>query len=128
MAREQAQRCLEEILFGQSELSDKDEEFLQYLTTCDLNKLAREPEVLRTELDVVEKEMRESVVRDYKSFIQASQCIHNLHSSMDNLANSLKGLTASLSPLPNSCNKFTAAATPLKVDRYVRTELIYVLN
>lgn len=109
---------LEEVLFGESsELSDQDEKYLSYLTTCDLDKLSKEPEALRLELEKVEGEMKSTVVTDYRSFIQASQCINQLNSSMDDLANSLKNLSSFLSPLPKSCEQFSSSSIPLKNDR-----------
>lgn len=116
---EDKQHTLEEVLFGDKQLTSGDEEYLQYLTSCELNKLAREPDILSLELEKVEEEMKSTVVSDYKSFIQASQCIHNLHSSIENLSSSLKALTVSLTPLPKTCNNFSQKATPLKVDRCV---------
>jgi len=104
-------------LFGDAPLTSKHEEYLDFLTTCDLSKLAKEPDILRGELEKVEEEMKNTVVTDYKSFIQASQCIHNLNTSAENLAKSLKALTASLAPLPNNCNNFSRSAIPLKLER-----------
>ena len=110
-------QTLEEVLFGDKQLTSDDEEYLKYLTTCELNKLAREPDILSSELEKVEEEMKSTVVSDYKSFIQASQCIHNLHSSIENLSTSLKALTASLTPLPSTCNNFSQKSIQLKADR-----------
>ena len=97
----------------------QDEEYALYLTSTPLERLVKEPEVLRVEVERVEREMQATVVTDYRSFIQASQCINSLHDHISELAASLQALSTSLAPLPRACEEFSNNTVQLYAERYV---------
>src|SRR3990167_2547403 len=110
--------ALKLILINKDSPSTEEENYLNEITSLPVDRLLKEPERLDNELNQIQKDMQTTVATNYRSFIQASQCINKLHSNIEILSASLSKLTNSLHPLSTACDNFNLRSTDISTERF----------
>jgi len=71
--------------------------YLSELLSYSLDRLRKEPELLKQESSHLERQISETSVTHYESFLSAEQCLQAVHNSFDKLDQTLNGINIHLS-------------------------------
>jgi hypothetical protein len=68
------------LFFAEKEYIDTSyEEYLATLTSYGLDRLLKEPEIIRQDTHKIRQGMEELAFQNYKAFIQTSECVQGIH-------------------------------------------------
>lgn len=76
----------------------------------------REPQRLQEEEEAVQAEMEQLAFLNYKSFVQTSECIGELHSGIKGIGGHLQGLRAALSRFSAAAQEFATEAQQIEAE------------
>jgi hypothetical protein len=86
------------------------EAYLGELASQPLDRLVKEPSILSEMSSKVRSEMEELAFSNYKSFIQTSDCIRDVHREITEGTETMKELLDSLQSMSKSCEKFSVSS------------------
>ncbi|KAJ3065358.1 conserved oligomeric Golgi complex component, partial [Quaeritorhiza haematococci] len=93
------------------------EDYLNYLTSCSLDGLRREPESLKQEEGRIQTELADLAYSEYKSFLHVNACSHSIQEAFDAMEDNADSLIGVLPGLEKSCNQFSENASGILADR-----------
>jgi len=102
-------RDLESISF--SSPNNVEESYFSELLGYSVDRITKEPDLLRTEQDQLKRRIQETSVTNYRSFITTSNCLHGLQKQLDEMAGSLEALDIDLPKLQAAAESFRRDGT-----------------
>ncbi|CAI5983029.1 unnamed protein product [Closterium sp. NIES-64] len=92
---------------GLEELQDA---YLSELLSYSLDRLNKEPELLRADAERVQRQMQEVAVAHYRAFITAADAIRSIHREINSVDQHLGSLVSGIPKLTTGCNEFLEEA------------------
>lgn len=92
---------------GQDDLQDA---YLSELLSYSLERLNKEPELLRSDAERVRRQMQEVAVGHYRAFITAAEAVQSVHSELGTVDHHLESLVIEIPTLSSGCNRFMEEA------------------
>ncbi|GJP44780.1 hypothetical protein CLOM_g4199 [Closterium sp. NIES-68] len=92
---------------GLEELQDA---YLSELLSYSLDRLNKEPELLRSDAERVQRQMQEVAVAHYRAFITAADAIGSIHREIASIDQHLGSLVSEIPKLTTGCNEFLEEA------------------
>ncbi|CAI5532559.1 unnamed protein product [Closterium sp. Naga37s-1] len=92
---------------GLEELQDA---YLSELLSYSLDRLNKEPELLRADAERVQRQMQEVAVAHYRAFITAADAIRSIHREINSVDQHLGSLVSEIPKLTTGCNEFLEEA------------------
>ncbi|CAI5521432.1 unnamed protein product [Closterium sp. Naga37s-1] len=92
---------------GLEELQDA---YLSELLSYSLDRLNKEPELLRADAERVQRQMQEVAVAHYRAFITAADAIRSIHREINSVDQHLGSLVLEIPKLTTGCNEFLEEA------------------
>lgn len=77
--------------YGEDSSTDS---YLSQLLTYSVERLNKEPELLKQEAERIDRQIMEVSVDHYEAFLSAESCLKDLHSTFEDLQQSLTGTVA----------------------------------
>eukprot|EP00850_Spirogloea_muscicola_P000291 SM000001S04693 [mRNA] locus=s1:1686160:1693987:+ [translate_table: standard] len=87
----------------QDELQDA---YLSELLSYSLEHLSKEPELLRTEAERIQRQMQEVAIGHYRAFIAAAEAVQSIRKEIAKVDLHLESLIQEVPKLTNGCNQF----------------------
>jgi conserved oligomeric Golgi complex subunit 8 len=82
-----------------------------------LEKILKEPEILKHESNRIKRTIENEVFENYKSFIQTNECIHQLREYIDSIGGEVETMTTKLPTLTSSCSDFVGKSKEIDQER-----------
>ncbi|GAQ92571.1 conserved oligomeric Golgi complex component-related [Klebsormidium nitens] len=89
---------------------DLQDAYLSELLSYSLERLNKEPELLKADGDRVKRQMQEVAVSHYRAFITAAQAVQSIRAELSAIDNHLGSLISELPRLTKGCNDFKEEA------------------
>jgi len=103
-------------------MSAQNKAYLDQLGSLSLDRLQKEPELLRLEAARHENELQSMATTGYGAFISSVECISFVRESATGMDHTLKSVLNELPELVTSCEEFGAKATALAAERKTNRE------
>jgi len=104
-------------------VSEEQDIYFSELLGYTVDRLGREPELLRAEQDQLARQVQETSVTNYRSFITTSQCLVGLQQQLGEMAASLDALGAHLPKLQAAADAFRRDGASLNARREANRQL-----
>ena len=75
--------------------SAEEESYLSELLSYSLDRLRKEPELLKQDSEQIKRRILETSVSQYEAFLSADQCLATLHANVHQLNQTLQGMRCS---------------------------------
>mmetsp|Transcript_23886 Transcript_23886/g.28889 ORF Transcript_23886/g.28889 Transcript_23886/m.28889 type:complete len:566 (+) Transcript_23886:343-2040(+) len=98
-------------------LSEQEDNYLSELLSYSLERLNQEPEILRTDVARINRQLQEVAVGEYRAFITASECIQSVHGEVEQISSHLHTLLDGLPALSSGCEEFSKGAEKITATR-----------
>jgi hypothetical protein len=103
--------------------SEEQDIYFSELLGYTLDRLGREPELLRAEQDQLARQVQETSVNNYRSFITTAQCLVGLQQQLGEMAASLDALDADLPKLQAAADAFRRDGASINARREANRQL-----
>jgi len=104
-------------------VSEEQDIYFSELLGYTVDRLGREPELLRAEQDQLARQVQETSVTNYRSFITTAQCLVGLQQQLGEMAASLDALGADLPKLQAAADAFRRDGASLNARREANRQL-----
>eukprot|EP00210_Caulerpa_lentillifera_P006080 g5809.t1 len=98
-----AQKSARFSTYGEDSSSDS---YLSQLLTYSVERLNKEPELLKQEAEKIDRQIMEVSVDHYEAYLSAEKCLKDLHVMFESLNESLTGFQNRLPSFDNACLEF----------------------
>ena len=104
---------------------DKEQEdaYFTELLSYSLERLGKEPELLKADQDHLRKQAEESAVKHYKAFINSATCMESARDEMQSLAGHVDALLQDIPVLDRVCEHFITTAKALQAKQTANKQL-----
>ena len=103
--------------------SEEQDAYFSELLGYNIDRLGREPDLLRAEQEQLGRQIQETSVTNYRSFITASQCLVGLQQQLGEMASSLDRLDADLPKLQAAADTFRRDGAAITARREANRQL-----
>lgn len=93
---------------------EQEDAYFTELLSYSLDRLGKEPELLRSDQEHLRRQAEESAIKHYKSFIDTASCLQAAQQEMQGLAGHVDLLLEDIPVLDRVCGEFTATAKSLQ--------------
>lgn len=93
---------------------EQEDAYFTELLSYSLERLGKEPELLRTEQDHLKRQAEESAIKHYKAFISTASSLQTAREEVQSLAGHVDSLLEDIPVLDRVCSEFTATAKTLQ--------------
>lgn len=106
-------------------LQDQEQEdaYFTELLSYSLERLGKEPELLKADQDHLRKQAEESAVKHYKAFINTASCLEAARDEMQGLAGHVDDLLQDIPVLDRVCEQFVTTAKALQAKQTENKQL-----
>ncbi len=106
-------------------LEDQEQEdaYFTELLSYSLERLGKEPELLKADQDHLRKQAEESAVKHYKAFINTASCLEAARDEMQGLAGHVDALLQDIPVLDRVCEQFVTTAKALQAKQTENKQL-----
>lgn len=94
--------------------AEQEDAYFTELLSYSLDRLGKEPELLRGDQEHLKRQAEESAIKHYKAFINTASCLQAVHQEMQGLAGHVDLLLEDIPVLDRVCEEFTATAKSLQ--------------
>ena len=112
---------------GQRKPSIQDQEqedaYFTELLSYSLERLGKEPELLKADQDHLRKQAEDSAVKHYKAFIHTASCLEAARDEMQGLAGHVDALLQDIPVLDRVCEQFVTTAKALQAKQTENKQL-----
>lgn len=108
-----------------SSIHDQEQEdaYFTELLSYSLERLGKEPELLKADQDHLRKQAEESAVKHYKAFINTASCLEAARDEMQGLAGHVDALLQDIPVLDRVCEHFVTTAKSLQAKQSENKQL-----
>ena len=108
-----------------SSIQDQEQEdaYFTELLSYSLERLGKEPELLKADQDHLRKQAEESAVKHYKAFINTASCLEAARDEMQGLAGHVDALLKDIPVLDRVCEHFVTTAKGLQAKQSENKQL-----
>ncbi len=106
-------------------LHDQEQEdaYFTELLSYSLERLGKEPELLKADQDHLRKQAEDSAVKHYKAFINTASCLEAARDEMQGLAGHVDALLQDIPVLDRVCEQFVTTAKTLQAKQSENKQL-----
>lgn len=94
------------VLLSSLNSSTSQQSYISELLSFSLDRLHKEPELLRVDAERIRRQMQEVAVGYYRSFITAADALRSIGQEMSSIEKHLESLIGEIPELTGGCNKF----------------------
>lgn len=102
---------------------EQEDAYFTELLSYSLERLGKEPELLKADQDHLRKQAEDSAVRHYKAFIHAAACLEAARDEMQGLAGHVDALIQDIPVLDRVCEQFVTTAKTLQAKQSENKQL-----
>ena len=102
---------------------EQEDAYFTELLSYSLERLGKEPELLKADQDHITKQAEESAVRHYKAFINTASCLEAARDEMQGLAGHVDALLQDIPVLDRVCEQFVTTAKTLQAKQSENKQL-----
>eukprot|EP01025_Chloroclados_australasicus_P050862 TRINITY_DN59136_c2_g1_i2.p1 TRINITY_DN59136_c2_g1~~TRINITY_DN59136_c2_g1_i2.p1 ORF type:complete len:523 (+),score=67.84 TRINITY_DN59136_c2_g1_i2:41-1609(+) len=108
------------------ETTDKQvvDEYYSELLSFSLDRLNKEPELLKVEQDRLDRQLKETAVNHYRAFIDVSETLDTVHHQLHNMSDNIQKLLTDLPGLSEKCGAFGKAGTQVMAKKANNKKLL----
>lgn len=100
------------------------EAYVSELLSFTLDRLHKEPELLRVDAERIQRQMQEVAVSHYRAFITAADAVQSITTELQAVDTHLEALIAEIPKLTAGCNKFVEEGQPILERRELNRKLL----
>lgn len=112
---------------GSKSSVEQEDAYFTELLSYSLDRLGKEPELLRADQEHLKRQAEESAIKHYKAFINTAACLQAAREEMQGLAAHVDSLLEDIPVLDRVCDEFTATAKTLQAkqaeNKHLQSEL-----
>eukprot|EP00240_Pyramimonas_obovata_P000768 CAMPEP_0118930398 /NCGR_PEP_ID=MMETSP1169-20130426/7097_1 /TAXON_ID=36882 /ORGANISM="Pyramimonas obovata, Strain CCMP722" /LENGTH=550 /DNA_ID=CAMNT_0006872749 /DNA_START=127 /DNA_END=1779 /DNA_ORIENTATION=+ len=109
---------------GTTALFETEDAYVSDLLSYSLERLNKEPELLKADTDRIERHLQEVAVKHYRSFITAAECVKTVHAEVNQVNEHLKELLEGLPALEQGCREFSQGAEQITTKRALNKQML----
>ncbi|XP_010666817.2 conserved oligomeric Golgi complex subunit 8 [Beta vulgaris subsp. vulgaris] len=98
--------------------------YVSELLSFTLDRLHKEPELLRVDAERIRRQMQEVAVANYRSFISAADALVSIREEVSSIDNHLESLIAEVPKLTSGCSEFIESAEQILEKRKMNQTLL----
>ncbi|KAI7738502.1 hypothetical protein M8C21_000206 [Ambrosia artemisiifolia] len=98
--------------------------YVSELLSFTLDRLHKEPELLRVDADRIRRQMQEVAVNNYRSFISAADALVSIRNEVSSIDKHLESLIAEVPKLTSGCSEFIESAEQILEKRKMNQTLL----
>ncbi|KAI7753571.1 hypothetical protein M8C21_003363 [Ambrosia artemisiifolia] len=98
--------------------------YVSELLSFTLDRLHKEPELLRVDADRIRRQMQEVAVNNYRAFISAADALVSIRNEVSSIDNHLESLIAEVPKLTSGCSEFIDSAENILEKRKMNQTLL----
>lgn len=102
---------------------EQEDAYFTELLSYSLERLGKEPELLKADQDHLRKQAEESAVKHYKAFINTASCLEAAKEEMQGLAGHVDALLQDIPVLDRICDQFVTTAKALQAKQTENKQL-----
>ena len=102
---------------------EQEDAYFTELLSYSLERLGKEPELLKADQDHLRKQAQESAVKHYKAFINTASCLEAAKEEMQGLAGHVDALLQDIPVLDRICDQFVTTAKALQAKQTENKQL-----
>ena len=102
---------------------EQEDAYFTELLSYSLERLGKEPELLKADQDHLRKQAEESAVKHYKAFINTASCLEAARDEMQGLAGHVDALLQDIPVLDHVCEQFVTTAKALQAKQTENKQL-----
>ena len=102
---------------------EQEDAYFTELLSYSLERLGKEPELLKADQDHLRKQAEESAVKHYKAFINTASCLEAARDEMQGLAGHVDALLQDIPVLDRVCEQFVTTAKALQAKQTENKQL-----
>lgn len=99
------------------ELQQEESAYFSELLSYSLERLSKEPELLRADQEQLRRQLQDTAVGHYRSFIDTTQCLADLRQQLTAATGHLDDLSRDLPKLQAACDRFRHDAAAITTKR-----------
>lgn len=107
----------------EAERQQVQEDYFSELLGYSVDRLSKEPELLRADQDQLRRQIQDTAVNHYRAFIGAANCIEGLQTELSDASNHLDALIKDLPKLQEATEAFRRDATEINNKRVAIRQL-----
>ncbi|KAK7345206.1 hypothetical protein VNO77_15784 [Canavalia gladiata] len=104
--------------------SDSQQPYVSELLSFTLDRLHKEPELLRVDADRIRRQMQEVAVGNYRSFIAAADALIAIRQEVSSIDNHLESLINEIPKLTSGCTEFIESAEQILEKRKMNQTML----
>lgn len=104
--------------------STSQQAYISELLSFSLDRLHKEPELLRVDAERIHRQMQEVVVGHYRAFITAADALHSISQEMTSVDEHLESLIGQIPELTGGCNLFMESGQQILEKRSLNQTLL----
>lgn len=109
---------------GPSDLKQEDAAYFSELLSYSLERLSKEPELLKADQEHIKRQIEDTTVKRYRSFISTAQCLTDLREQLQVANSSLEAVVQDLPKLQTASEQFKQEAAAANAKR-AENRLLY---
>jgi len=109
---------------GEKPLLESDDGYVSDLLSYSLDRLNKEPELLKSDSERIQRQLQEVAVKHYRAFITTAECIKTVHEQVESVSQHLHSLLEGLPVLQAGCKEFSAGAEQIAAKRLVNRQML----
>lgn len=108
---------------SEEKMQEQQDAYFSELLSYSLERLAKEPELLRVDQEQIKRSIQECAVSKYRAFVDTARCLSAVAAEMEDVQSSLDSLEADLPVLSSKCEGFEADARGILANRAANKQL-----
>ncbi|TKY58334.1 Conserved oligomeric Golgi complex subunit 8 [Spatholobus suberectus] len=104
--------------------SESQQPYVSELLSFTLDRLHKEPELLRVDADRIRRQMQEVAVGNYRSFIAAADALIAIRREVSSIDNNLESLISEIPKLTSGCTEFIESAEQILEKRKMNQTML----
>lgn len=104
--------------------SDSQQPYVSELLSFTLDRLHKEPELLRVDAERIQRQMQEVAVANYRAFISAADALLSIREEVSSIDKHLESMIAEIPKLTSGCTEFIESAEQILEKRKMNQTLL----